>query len=483
MAISSFFFSRRAVAAQIFSIIVLLISTSVAQDWPMVNKEKGRSSWIGPDVHFPSPPVKKTPISVPKDVESLIYSQGVLYAMSSGSPNTITAIDATTGSILWWDSVASSVASCDFVPAVWNDLVFAGGQRGIGLYAFDRLTGRLRWMKSIGSLYCKAPIVDDSSLYIMRDSLRCLDPSTGSTRWVKPYTGTASPALDDSRIYVCTNNAIVALAKSDGALQWSLNKSIPSYPSVAVANGVLYASSLDTIAAYDAATGTVIWTHPLEGKTLARLATNAIAFTDSILCYAFWSDTSGKGGIAALDIRTGSLLWSYSFPVQGAFTPTIVDNVVYVTDWMANHLRGFRIRTGEIVFHDSTSSYMGQPIFANGILYVPAGSGIVPFAPAGTAAEMPDNPHTALFIETSPNPFSTSTVLRVMCKPYAPLRLSVFDGLGRRTASLYNGMSTGTLDIRWDGKDDHGMQVPPGVYHVVAETDTHVQRSSIVFIR
>jgi outer membrane protein assembly factor BamB len=368
-------------------------------------------------------------------------------------------------------------------PAVAGDLVLMGGQSGRGLHALHRLTGALQWMKPLGGLYARQPAVDDSSAYVLRDSLWRIDLATGATRWVKPYAAAMSPALDASSVYIANRSSIAAVDKATGEIRWSVPHAMPSYSSIAVAGNVLYASSADTISAYAKATGVVLWTHSLRGKVMARSAASCFGVTDSVLCYSYEDDTTTHtGGVAALDIRSGAPLWTHPYTVAAGGPLAIVDGVVYTTEWKKDMLHAIRVRDGQTVFIDSTYAFEYQPVFGDGMLYVAAYSRIVPFASAGTGAAEPPAPRMPITIDASPNPFIAGLTLRIEAAP-GDMRVTVVDAIGRTVAVLFHGPSTGALQLRWDGRDPGGAAMPSGVYRVVAERRDGARQKPVLLLR
>ena len=64
-----------------------------------------------------------------------------------------------------------------------------------------------------------------------------------------------------------------------------------------------------------------------------------------------------------------------------------------------------------------------------------------------------------------PNPFSGATAIRCNLPRPATLTLAVYDVTGRRVALLAEGPhQAGTLSLAWDGRDDNGRKLSPGVY-------------------
>lgn len=92
-------------------------------------------------------------------------------------------------------------------------------------------------------------------------------------------------------------------------------------------------------------------------------------------------------------------------------------------------------------------------------------------AQTGVDEEIPP-PAATLQLGNRPNPFSSSTriLLSNLTSLVQPARVSVFDALGRRIATLYEGIvSPGLTTIAWDGQMEEGASAPSGVYFVRAD--------------
>lgn len=92
----------------------------------------------------------------------------------------------------------------------------------------------------------------------------------------------------------------------------------------------------------------------------------------------------------------------------------------------------------------------------------------------------PFAPVTAQF-SASPNPFRSDTKISFAAPAAAgaTVRLAIFDLAGRRVVDLFDAVSaTGTIDVRWDGRDATGRPAPAGVYlmRAVAGAEHHTQR-------
>lgn len=88
----------------------------------------------------------------------------------------------------------------------------------------------------------------------------------------------------------------------------------------------------------------------------------------------------------------------------------------------------------------------------------------VPFASLDYPIDGTPNP---LAIGARPNPFISSTTIRLSApgNRRPPTRLGIFDARGRRVATLpVTRGGSGVYSASWDGTDDHGREVGPGVY-------------------
>ena len=68
-------------------------------------------------------------------------------------------------------------------------------------------------------------------------------------------------------------------------------------------------------------------------------------------------------------------------------------------------------------------------------------------------------------LHNSPNPFNPATTIEFSNELESPATLAVYDILGRRLSTLWNGtLPAGTHQMEWNGVDDHGNRAASGVY-------------------
>lgn len=82
-----------------------------------------------------------------------------------------------------------------------------------------------------------------------------------------------------------------------------------------------------------------------------------------------------------------------------------------------------------------------------------------------------------------PNPFSSRTSLRFAIVRSGAARLTVLDAAGRRVRTLASGwMEAGTHARDWDGTDDQGARVRPGLYFFRVQSQDGVGTGSVVML-
>ena len=86
------------------------------------------------------------------------------------------------------------------------------------------------------------------------------------------------------------------------------------------------------------------------------------------------------------------------------------------------------------------------------------------------AAEDENAPAAFALLPNRPNPFVTSTDLAYTLGSAGPVRLTVYDALGRRVRVLFDGaQASGAHTVQWDGRNDAGTDVGSGLYFVRLE--------------
>lgn len=124
--------------------------------------------------------------------------------------------------------------------------------------------------------------------------------------------------------------------------------------------------------------------------------------------------------------------------------------------------------------------YVSEATTGNG----PADLGTEAQVPVTLSPESQSLPAVTRFAGILPNPFQGSTTIALDLSTMREVRVNVYSLQGTLVRSLANGVQpAGRLMLRWDGRDDGGRKLPPGVYLVsVAAGDLRATKKAI-FIR
>jgi hypothetical protein len=168
---------------------------------------------------------------------------------------------------------------------------------------------------------------------------------------------------------------------------------------------------------------------------------------------------------------------------------TISGNYAYVTDGGLEVIDisdppNSRLIGGAALLPDVSSNV----VVANGFCYVAdqtAGLQILPAQcdPQSIVTEG-DGLSDRLALRVHPNPSFGTTMICLSLPGEASVRATVHDVGGRRVRSLQGGvMRAGVHDLRWDGCDDVGRPIAPGVYLARVSTNEGTASARIVISR
>jgi flagellar hook assembly protein FlgD len=83
-----------------------------------------------------------------------------------------------------------------------------------------------------------------------------------------------------------------------------------------------------------------------------------------------------------------------------------------------------------------------------------------------------------------PNPFNPSTEIRYNVPKTSPVKLAVYDVMGRLVRTLVDQtMSAGAQRTTWNGKDNNGQTVSSGVYFYHIQADGFTATKKMVMMK
>ncbi|MBI5709809.1 MAG: PQQ-binding-like beta-propeller repeat protein [Candidatus Eisenbacteria bacterium] len=349
-----------------------------------------------------------------------IASDGTVYI--GGMDSTFYAVNAG-GTLKWKFRAGSTVRSSPAIAA--DGTVYVGSGDG-NLYAFDP-NGATKWIRPTGNNVRSSPAIGpDGTVYVGSDDglLYALFPATGAVRWTFALgngVDLASPTVGpDSVIYIGTTGGLFYAVRPGGTMKWvnATGHSMYSAPAILAGGDIVITVGSD-----------VRDLRPLDGKVQWKVAASALVRT-SVAVAADGTIYAGCDNDSLLAINPGGTLkWAYA--------------------------AGGPVRSSPIIGADG-AVYFGCYDRRLRALQAPA-TGV----PGGSA-----RPALALSAP-APNPSRGGTALTFSAPQGGEGAVEVFGVDGRRVRTLYQGrVDALPRAIHWDGCDESGRTLPPGIYEV-----------------
>ncbi len=251
-----------------------------------------------------------------------VAADGRIYVMDGES--TVTAVDATSGQVVWRSNVKPEGREASGGAAVFGlpvPFVGSGGGALEGGFGGGLAVGGGRLFVASGYR-----------------TMSALDAATGNVVWTQPVDVPlrGAPTLSGNRIYVVdVDNQIIAFNTQNGQQDWSYRGIVEtarimraSSPAVS-GDTVIAPFSSGEVVALRSSNGQPVWNEVLSrtSRTSALSEIRDIAGRP-VVSRGFVYAVGHSGIMQAMDIRTGQPRWS--LPVSGVNAPLPVGDVVYV---------------------------------------------------------------------------------------------------------------------------------------------------------
>lgn len=257
---------------------------------------------------------------------------------------------------LWQVDTGSANHSVKVHPYVNSSAVFSATSGTVS--AWDKLTGKSLWKKSIGGTITGGVNGGDDMIYVGTRSgnALALDASSGEIRWIAPV-GTEVLAVSESSqgfvVFRTIDGKLHGVKSSDGEVVWQRQQRTPQLSTygagvpVIVSKGVVAGFDNGKVAAYFLATGKPIWeislSTPKSGSDI-----DSIVDVDGrlkALGNALFAANS-NGRIIGANMTTGKVGWAKAFASSAGADAN--EQGLYSTDekghiWKFAPLNGERI--------------------------------------------------------------------------------------------------------------------------------------------
>jgi outer membrane protein assembly factor BamB len=315
---------------------------------------------------------------------------------SQHAGGTLFALDSLTGATLWSRGVDGTGQI-----AYDNGNVFVSEASGT-VVAVAADTGATEWARVLPqSFEPQSPVAADGVLYV--DSawdgggLYALNEADGSTKWFTSFYFEGSPAFAGGVAYVSDDyeGSTAAFSAAAGSLLWS------GSTECTVSTGHVLADGARVIAPFDSSCGSVV--DAATGAALDSIASNvAPAAAGDVAVVLDGSTLQGRS------LQTGLLLWQFAGDGSLSTAPLIVNGTVYegssTGELFAVDLRtGTQVWSGSIAPSGTVAGVAGMAA-GDGLLVVPAGGTVT-----GLEATAPARPGLDLQIDAGPDGPTNST--------------------------------------------------------------------------
>ena len=281
-------------------------------------------------------------------------------------------------------------------PIVWGDFIFLAGadENSREVYCFNRADGKLLWTGKAdnipGSPATPPNVTDDTGLsastlttdgkYVFAifatGDIIAFD-MTGNRIWAKNL-GVPSNHYGHSSSLLTWNNKVLiqydtsngskvmALSTANGNTVWETVRNVRvswSSPVLAEVDGKyqLILTSNPFVAGYDVETGRELW----SVSCMTGEVGPSVAYSNGIVVA-----TNEYARMAAIDVRTGSILWEDNEFLSEASSPVIYNGLVFVATGYGV-FACYDLKTGELLGeHDFGVTVYSSPIIADGKLFL-----------------------------------------------------------------------------------------------------------------
>ena len=461
----------------VMSVLLFFANIGFAQfDWNMSAGSSCRRSFVSQEEEL-KPPLK-IDAEIPGYYASVIsVKNNILYMVMDSDPNVIIAYDVINKKELWSFNISGSKHSVQTTPAISDSTVFTGGQGGDGLFAIDIKTGKQKWLKPLGNLFGRSPVLDNyGHLYIVQDSLYCLDVKTGATIWTFDAGAQISPSVKNDTLFISDCVKFYALNANTGDIIWSKDLIYGCGTQYPVDNQAVYNSYKYLLTSYDIKTGDEKWQYryDLDYTSAEWYDTGNMCLTDSVVCVSLVSTDPGRNMIVAFNKFSGEKLWEH-LSGQYIYSPVAANGIIYVTT--GNSLFGFNQTTGDIVFKDDHSrNYSHANVIANHKLYSSTMGKILIFKSVPTSAD--DISNETNDFKVYPNPVKNNINISYKLKSSEKIKFELFDFAGNKVYELQISENAGVHNQLINVE-----KYKPGVYYLKYSNNKISKSEKILILR
>lgn len=234
------------------------------------------------------------------------------------------------------------------------------------VYALDARTGDIRWTVDLGRFgsFWTSPTLADGKVFVLDDSgahcgnLLALDRTEGGELWRAEGRFKHSAVGSDGLVYVGSEDGIVAIDVTDGAVEWTNRTVEQTRATPAIDDESVFVPLGNSLWAVDASTGGVQWETKVGTRQTSPVVSDEMVFT------------GGEDGcLRAFDIDTGSIQWTYEREEQIYESPAVAGEFVFFGS-DDGYLHAVATESGEANWKTRLDEWVREVTYIDGSLFV-----------------------------------------------------------------------------------------------------------------
>jgi len=216
---------------------------------------------------------------------------------------------ADTGELLWLLKCGGGVIAS---PLIWNEIVFVASMDS-RIYAFN-ISGENLWIFRTGGRITSSPALKDNILYVasLYGNVYAINDLSGEHLWKKNVGVIKKDLMVFDKVYVISNNKVLALDVLTGKKIWSRRFNVTLDKSLATDYENIYVAAWDTVYALAKEDGSIIWSTRLDG----RISSSPVVLGDYIIVCTY------KGNLSCISNTDGSIASVFSIESYVISSPT-----------------------------------------------------------------------------------------------------------------------------------------------------------------
>lgn len=258
-----------------------------------------------------------------------------------------------------WSHGAKSLL--EFPPAVADDRLFFANIRGV-FVGLNARNGQRLWAQETGRCSASSPTIDGDVVYAaFMDPYPCPKAQTGT-------------------------GFIIAWDTATGRELWRTDMGAVESSPLVMEGRVYVADWNDRMHALDQATGEILWSSPLDGKTVSSAAWVPPAMNDGRAAVVIGTE---GGTLYLFDAVSGAEIWALRVSGSEYYyaTPVVAYGRIYVGQ-TNGYMYAVGARSGEVIWAQRAGSYIySAAVAAEKVIYVGTYDGYLIAYDAATGAE------------------------------------------------------------------------------------------------